>query len=125
MANILLIEDDEELACALSASLSWAGHQLTTALDGFAALKALDTDARIDLLVTDIVMPPGQPHGLALARLARQKRPDLAVILMTGYPDVRQYVDGYKLLLKPVEGDQLLSEITASLARARARQQAL
>ena len=125
MASILLIEDDEGLALALSASLRGAGHQVTTALDGFAALKALDSDTLIDLLLTDIVMPPGQPHGLALARLAQQKRRNLAVILMTGFPDLRQQVDGYKLLLKPLEGNQLLSEITASLARAQAAKRIL
>ena len=44
----------------------------------------------------------------ALPELARQKRRDLVVILMTEFPDLRLYVDGYKLPLKPLEGNQRL-----------------
>jgi CheY-like chemotaxis protein len=119
MASILLIEDDEGLAYALSASLKRGGHQIVSALDGISALKALETDEPIDLLLTDLVMPPGQPNGLSLALMARQKRRDLAVIFMTGNPHLRQYVEGDKLLMKPVNGDLLIAEIAASLARTK------
>lgn len=119
MATILLIEDDEALACALSDSLRDAGHDVITALDGNSALETLDTDVRIDLLLTDIVMPPGHPHGLALARMARRKRSNLAVILMTGHPDLREEVDGERLLLKPLRVELVLAEIAAGLDRTR------
>jgi DNA-binding NtrC family response regulator len=119
MADILLIEDDEELAYALSASLRFAGHLVTVAGGGFSALQILDMSAPIDLLLTALVLPQGQPNGLALARMARLKRPRLAVIFMTGHPDLRKFVLSDKLLLKPIDIQQLLSEITASLARIK------
>jgi DNA-binding response OmpR family regulator len=58
-------------------------------------------------------MPAGQPHGLALARLARMKRPNLAVIFMTGHPELREHVEGEKLLMKPIDPDVVLKEIAA------------
>jgi CheY-like chemotaxis protein len=119
MSTILLVEDDAALAYALSRSLREADHHVITALDGMAALKTLDTDTRIDVLLTDIVLPARQPHGLALARMARRKRPDLAVIYMTGYDELGKDVDGDKILLKPLEPQTVLDEINASLRNAR------
>jgi len=115
MAAILLIEDDEALAYALSSSLEEVGHHVTTALDGWSALRTLDTDVRIDLLLTDLLMPAGHPHGLALAQMARQKRLDLQIILMTGHPELRRQVDGFKILLKPVRAKFVIDEIAATL----------
>ena len=115
MASILLIEDDIELASALSESLTLAGHQVTTALDGWSALRTLDIDMQIDLLLTDLVMPAGQPHGLALARMARHKRPGLAVIFMTGHAEFVDEAAGDKILMKPVRTAVVLDEIAASL----------
>ena len=119
MACILLIEDDAGLACALAAALTRAGHQLVTALSGYSALTTLDSDVRIDLLLTNIIMPAGEPHGLALARMARLKRHDLAVIFMTRHRDLHQYVDGHKVLIKPVDADLVIDAIAASLGRQR------
>jgi CheY-like chemotaxis protein len=119
ISTILLVEDDPALAYALSRSLRDADHHVITALDGMAALKTLDTDARIDLLLTDIVLPARQPHGLALARMARQKRPGLPVIFMTGYDELGNDVDGDKILLKPLEPETVLDEIKTSLKNAR------
>jgi CheY-like chemotaxis protein len=118
IATILLVEDDAAFAYALSKSLRDADHHVITALDGMSALKTLDTDARVDLLLTDIVLPTRQPHGLALARMARQKRPGLAVIYMTGYDDLGKDVDGDRILLKPFEPQTVLDEIDARLRSA-------
>lgn len=120
MSTILLVEDDAALAYALSKSLRGADHHVITALDGMTALKTLDTNVRIDVLLTDIVLPARQPHGLALARMARQKRPDLAVIFMTGYDEFGKDVDGDKILQKPIEIQTVLDEIAASLKLTRA-----
>jgi DNA-binding NtrC family response regulator len=113
MAHILLIEDDEGLAYALAAALTRAGHHVVTELNGMSALKTLDTDVPFDLLLTDIRLPAGQPHGVALACMARWKRPNLAVIFMTGHPDLREHVEGEKLFMKPIDPDVVLKEIAA------------
>ena len=119
MVCILLIEDDAGLACALSASLTRAGHQLITALSGYSALKTLDTDLQIDLLLTNILMPAGEPHGLALARMARLKRRDLVVIFMTRHPDLREHVHGDTVLMKPVDAGLVIDAIAAGPRQAK------
>jgi CheY-like chemotaxis protein len=120
MATILLIEDDEPLAYALSLCLDSAGHRVITAVDANAALEKLATNEQIDLLLTDIIMPQGQPHGLSLARMARWKRRDLAVILMTGHPELVKHASGERVLLKPVMADVILAEVAAALTPIRA-----
>ena len=113
LSTILFVEDDAPLAYALSRSLRDAHHHVITALDGLAAIKALERDVRIDVLLTDIVLPSHQPHGFALAKLARRKRPDLAVIFMTGYGEFGENLDGDRILLKPIETQTVLNEIAA------------
>jgi CheY-like chemotaxis protein len=117
MATILLIETDRGLAYALSKFLRHAGHNVRIAFDSNAALKMLETHAEIDLLLTDLVMPVGQPHGLALARMGRWKRRDLAVIFMSHDSDLGSEIDGDAILLKPIDAASLLETIDRKLAR--------
>lgn len=117
MATILLVEDDAQLAYALSRSLTIAGHQVITALNGMSAIETLDTDVRIDVLLADIVMPTGHPHGVALARMAQQKRRDLKVILMTGHPELRSEIGQYQFLLKPVAAELVIDAIDRALGK--------
>ena len=53
-----------------------------------AALKILDSNRQIDLLLIDIVMPKDQPHGFALAPMARMKREEIKTAFMTAYRDI-------------------------------------
>ena len=84
MARILIAED-EELLCALSArALATDGHEVKTAGDGREALDLLSREeGRFDLLLTDIRMPV--MDGIALALAAARDYPDLTILLMTGY----------------------------------------
>jgi len=116
MATILLIEDDGELHAMLSESLTLAGHRVIGSHDGLSACNVLETDEPIDLLLADLVMPAGHPHGLALARMARHRRPDVAVIFMTGYAEFLEEVAGEKILVKPVRATTVLEAIDASLS---------
>ncbi len=86
MRTILLVEDDEDFAVALDACLKEASFDVLHAVDSLAALQHLESPHLIDLLVADIRMPDGQPHGIALSMMARLRRPKLPVIFMSGYP---------------------------------------
>jgi CheY-like chemotaxis protein len=88
MKTILLVEDDEAFRYSVARYLTDAGYVVIVAPDSMAALHELSSGAAIDLLVTDIVMPQGKPHGIALARMARMRRASLPIILVTGYEDV-------------------------------------
>jgi len=80
------------------------------------ALEILDGDERIDLLLTDVVMPD-RVNGLALSRMARMRRLDLPVIYMSGYdiPGLEDEALG-TLLRKPISDKLLLAEIAQTLS---------
>jgi CheY-like chemotaxis protein len=117
MKTILLVEDDEAFAYAATKAIEGAGYRVVTARTTMAGLQAIDADPSIDLLVTDIKMPPGQPHGFALANMAHQRRPRLPVIYVTAYPELAEHGDEKdRILRKPLKDHALVNEIKARLA---------
>lgn len=88
MPHILLAEDDAAVRSFVANALMHRGHDVEAVEDGLQALEALDGSRDFDLLITDIVMPGLDGIGLAL-RVARD-RPDLPILLMTGYSAERQ-----------------------------------
>jgi PAS domain S-box-containing protein len=83
--TVLVAEDQEDVRRVVVAQLASLGYRTIEAEDGASALAMLTSDARIDLLLTDMVMP-GSPQGPELAARACALRPGIPVILMTGYP---------------------------------------
>jgi len=81
------------------------------------ALAALETELQVDVLLADLVFPDGGVNGLALARMALMKRPDLRVIYTTGY-DLRDVIHAAKgpILRKPVPDDTLLFWVRRAFA---------
>jgi two-component system, cell cycle response regulator CpdR len=89
MARILIAEDEESLRALCARALTTEGHEVKTAGDGKAALDLLvGEEGRFDLLLTDVRMPV--MDGIALALNAARERPELAILLMTGYADQRE-----------------------------------
>jgi CheY-like chemotaxis protein len=84
MAETILIAEDEAMVRMVEAeTLRDAGYDIKEARDGAAALEILKSDARVDLLITDIKMPG--MSGYQLVEAGTQLRPGLKVILITGY----------------------------------------
>lgn len=118
MARILLAEDDDNLRPFLARSLENAGHEVLAFRDGEDAIPVLDT-GEIDILVSDLVMPG--INGIELARLAKDKAPDLPVIFITGFSAVAvealETVDGVnKILSKPFHLNSLVEAVNRALA---------
>ncbi len=110
--RVLLVEDNPEVADVSRLMLEQLGYVVQLATDGAAALAASDAQ-QFDLVISDIVMAGGT-DGLALARALRQRRPDLPVLLVTGYSDAAARVAGeFAVLRKPF----LLAEISRAAAR--------
>src|SRR3569832_1565378 len=109
MKTVLVVEDDEPLAYALAKQLETAGNGVRTVTSRMAALDVLDSNADIDLVLSDLVMPPGQPSGLALGRMARMKRQGSKVVFMSGY-DVDGLALPDRLFRKPLQIDHLIAE---------------
>jgi CheY-like chemotaxis protein len=82
--RILLVEDNRELRLSTRALLESLGYRVTAASDGGEALAFLAGGAQeLDLVVTDVVLPG--PSGVAVAAAARERRPDLPVVFLSGH----------------------------------------
>ncbi len=97
MARILVAEDDQAVQSFVARALAHRGHAVTAVDDGLQALEALQEAgpgdgpgeaAGFDLLITDIVMPG--MDGIALALKVARDRPQLPILMMTGYSAERQ-----------------------------------
>ncbi len=86
-SRVLLVEDEFLVRAIIAEAMSDAGLDVIAADSGDAAAALINDSDGIDLLVTDMQMP-GTLDGLAVARRARQRHPDVAVIYMTGRPEV-------------------------------------
>jgi PAS domain S-box-containing protein len=113
--TVLLVEDNPDVAAASISLLEQLGYSVRRVADAEEALRELERDG-VDLVFSDIVMP-GKMDGLDLARHLREIRPDLPVLLATGYSDVAASVRGdFSILRKPYEIHQL-SRALAKLPR--------
>jgi PAS domain S-box-containing protein len=113
--TVLLVEDNPDVASVSRNLLEQLGFNVYRVADAEAALREIERN-QIDLVFSDIVMP-GPLDGLALARHLRQTRPDLPVLLATGYSDAAADVRGdFPILRKPYEIHQL-SKAIATLRR--------
>jgi signal transduction histidine kinase len=82
---ILIAEDDPAVRKFVASQVTSLGYAAIAAKDGTAACRALARAERVDLLLTDVVLPNGM-SGPALARAARARRPNLRLLFMSGYP---------------------------------------
>jgi signal transduction histidine kinase/FixJ family two-component response regulator len=120
--KILLVEDDATVLALTLDVLTGLGYRVATATNAAEALAALQADADIDLLFTDVVMPGGV-NGLSLARTARELRPNLRVLLTSGFVGEGRAIDGreFPLLDKPYEAAVLAATLRKLLDRPERR----
>ncbi|OGT71171.1 MAG: hypothetical protein A3H44_07770 [Gammaproteobacteria bacterium RIFCSPLOWO2_02_FULL_57_10] len=85
-ATILLVEDDELVRHYASSQLAALGYRVIEATNGATAMEIVQTQADIDLLFTDVVMPGGM-SGHQLADAARALRPAIKVLYTSGYAE--------------------------------------
>jgi DNA-binding NtrC family response regulator len=90
--TILLVDDDQALGGVIKDYLTEEDFEVIQVHDSMSALGVLDTGRKIDLPLTDIVMPEGMPHGVSLALMARRYVKDVEVLFMTGHPHVLEAV---------------------------------
>lgn len=124
-ASILVIEDDEAYRHVVITILENAGFEVLPASDFASAMPIIESKERVDLLLTDIVMPTGTPQGIAIALMARERRPNLKVVYMSGHHDVRYVgalIDGAEFLRKPFRAPQLIALIESVLGSESAEQ---
>jgi signal transduction histidine kinase len=117
-APVVFVVEDEALVRELAVeAIREAGYNVLEAGDGKAALDVLASDTRIDLLASDVKLPGAT--GFALAEYSLRHRPDMKVMLMTGFtqdplPEVLAQA-GIRVLYKPYDVEELIGWVTQIL----------
>ncbi|OJU34736.1 MAG: hybrid sensor histidine kinase/response regulator [Alphaproteobacteria bacterium 65-37] len=113
-AKLLFVDDDFLIGLATTDLLEDLGHTVIRASSGAEALDILRADEAIDLMITDYAMPG--MTGLQLAEQARSMRPELPILLATGYADLPARASlELPRLNKPYQQRQLAEQIKALL----------
>ena len=114
-ATILLAEDEPPIRELLSKILNSAGYQVLVASDGKRALTIAEQTEKIDLLLSDVVMP--EMSGVELAKALKSKRPEIRIMLTSAYPQGMLLIDsGWHFIPKPFFPQRLLDEVRKALS---------
>ena len=119
---VLVVDDEPTVRMLVTEVLAEVGYTAIEAADGAAGLRVLRSDARIDLLVTDVGLPGGM-NGRQMADAARVHRPELKVLFITGYAENAVVGDGHldpgmHVMTKPFALEALASRIRELIGRA-------
>jgi len=111
----LIVDDEPTVRMLVADTLAELGFQAIEAGDAASGLQVLSSDVRVDLLITDIGLPGGM-NGKQMADRAREKRPDLKILFITGYAENGAFANGYlepgmHVLSKPFAIDKLVARI--------------
>jgi PAS domain S-box-containing protein len=111
---VLVVDDDSLVLTSTCLLLEDLGHQVISAVSGAQALTVLDSEQVIDLVITDMAMP--QMNGAQLAQAIRSIRPDLPIILATGYAErLEGFATRLPRLSKPFTQLNLVEIIASTL----------
>jgi len=119
MANILIVDDEQDILDQLPSILKRWGHKALTASNGFEALEVFQSN-QIDLIVSDIRMP--EMDGLQLLQKVQDIDKQCPFLFLTGYPSDESAIEAMHsgaddYLVKPVNFDELKLRISKSLER--------
>ena len=116
-ATVLVVEDQEQVLRVTERALTRSGFTVLATGSSEEALALLDAGESVDVLLSDVVMP--KVSGLELARRARERRPDLKIVFMSGYSDddLRRYdLDSARIVQKPFTAVELLAAVEDSIS---------
>jgi putative nucleotidyltransferase with HDIG domain len=126
--RILVVDDEQSIREVMCAMLGAAGYRCTAAASGSMALELLTSDSEFELMLSDLMM--AEMQGDVLLELAKQKFPDMPVIMVTAVSDLSVALDAirngaYDYLTKPFDREQLLDRVRRALEHRRLRKENL
>lgn len=112
--SVLIVEDDPAVRQLVRSVLEEQGYQCLVAIDADSAQPIFCSDARIDLLISDVGLPG--MNGRQLAEVGRHHRPGLKVLFITGYAEHAAVRDGFlgadmQMITKPFPFDLLTAKV--------------
>jgi PAS domain S-box-containing protein len=118
--TVLVVEDEPVVRAVILEMLSEQGYRTLEAVDGPSGLQVVRANERIDLLVTDVGLPG--MNGRQLADQAREIRPGLKILFITGYAESAAIAGGFlqagmEMITKPFDLDNLSRRIRAMVSR--------
>jgi PAS domain S-box-containing protein len=123
VGTVLVAEDEPAVRGMTTQLLRRAGYEVIAVGDGIEAMAAAESAERIDVLVTDVVMP--NLSGIELAEQMMDRYPMMGVVLLSGYTaetlDLERITaDGATFVSKPISSNQLLEAVLQAVASRRA-----
>ena len=117
--KVLIIDDEQEFTKALAERMTNRGMTVSTSSSAIEGLKAVD-EKSFDVVVLDLQMP--EMDGLETLKILKNKKPELQVILLTGYATVKKGIEAMKLgamdlLEKPADVTTLTEKIKKAQAQ--------
>ncbi|HWW70888.1 MAG TPA: ATP-binding protein [Duganella sp.] len=118
--TVLVVDDEPSVRSLIVDILQDIGYRVIEAADSASGLALLQSDAHVDLLISDVGLPGGM-NGRQMAEAGRVNRPQLRVLFLTGYAQTAvfgggQLDDGVEVMTKPFNIDALSDRVAKMLA---------
>ncbi len=115
-AHIVVVHDDPAFIERVVTALTAAGYDVAAFTNTIRAIGALEAAQHIEVLITRVLFPMGQPNGVALARMARMKRTGVKV-LFTALPETQEHTVGVgEFLPAPVATSDIVEMVGKMLS---------
>ncbi|MBM6581990.1 response regulator [Microvirga sp. BT689] len=117
---VLLVEDEPLVRLVTAEILLEANFRVIEAGDASEALRVLNAEVAVDVLLSDVEMPPGM-NGYELARHVHQHRPEVGILISSGreWPKESDLPPGAAFLPKPYPNAKLVSRVQAAALKAQ------
>ncbi len=121
MARILAVDDEPGILLIMKAVLGTQKHEVITIQDGNKALELLDSDDKIDLVISDVRMDP--VNGIELLQRSKKSRPNLPVIMVTAFysndaAETARGMGAFGYIAKPFKTEDFLAMVDRALKSA-------
>ncbi len=122
IANVLLVDDEVSFIETFSERLELRDFEISKAFSGEEALRALEKNQKIEVVILDAKMPG--MDGIETLIEIKRRNPLVEVIMLSGHADVASAIEGMKhgafdYLMKPVDIDPLIAKVTEAATKKR------